>query len=786
MFHGVRLCSLALVLICAATASAATFTVTTTANSGAGSLRTAIDQSNANAVADTITFAAGVSGKTIVLGSTLPALTGGQLTINGDLNNDGTPDIGLDGASLSGDALAVRSASNTIRGLWISRCGGAAIALDRSGSQNNKIVGCFLGTNKTGQFALGNRYGVLVTNGAKNNQIGGTTTPSKDRNVISGNHYVGILIAGANANKVLNNRIGLNVAGDIPIGNGTGVLISDSENCVVGNASTASRNVIAANSSQLDIGDSVQADAARAVLPFEGGYGVFILRGAGHVIAGNHIGTTAAGDEPLFNGREDIQVRNASTVRIGGTTTSARNIIGDGVEIQRSQSVTVLGNNVGVGVDGTTTFGAHEGVHLLDSVNCAVGSGAAGARNVVGGISYDAVQVDGGRGNLVQGNFIGLNRAGTKALLGGTGIAVYDGARNTQIGGSGTGVGNIFAGQDRYAIEVQEGPGTVVQQNRIGFQGDGTTQMPIPATTSIYVSQEAAVGPITIGGTPALLGNTLVVESGHIGIHVLGAGVTEIRNNTLTGLIDGVSGTSLGIRLGDSFGEAISPRVIRNTLEGLTVGLEIRGTGSAPVVVSNTFDGIGQTGILINSGTAPNLGDRGNAPTNDDGNNVFVSPGAGAFDVKNNSANAIKAEGNDWNGETVAANIDATHIFDQLDNASLGRVDFDPLISGNSPSSAGGAAHLTGLTAAPGARGAEIVFALSAAAEVQAEVLNLAGRPVAALSPVDGRAGLNRLAWSGLSAQGTAAPAGVYLIRLTARTSSGAQSSALTRVQLAR
>jgi flagellar hook assembly protein FlgD len=91
---------------------------------------------------------------------------------------------------------------------------------------------------------------------------------------------------------------------------------------------------------------------------------------------------------------------------------------------------------------------------------------------------------------------------------------------------------------------------------------------------------------------------------------------------------------------------------------------------------------------------------------------------------------------------------------------------------------------VSGLTVAPAARGAEIVFALSAAAEVQTEVLNLAGRPVAALSPVDGRAGLNRLAWSGLSAQGTAAPAGVYLIRVTARAPSGAESNALACVHL--
>jgi hypothetical protein len=69
------------VLVTIGTAEAANYTVTTTNESGAGSLRDAIGQANANPGADSIGFAAGLTG-TITLASTLPQITQ-DLTITG-------------------------------------------------------------------------------------------------------------------------------------------------------------------------------------------------------------------------------------------------------------------------------------------------------------------------------------------------------------------------------------------------------------------------------------------------------------------------------------------------------------------------------------------------------------------------------------------------------------------------------------------------------------------------------------------------------------------------------
>ncbi|MBM3499773.1 MAG: hypothetical protein FJX74_14020 [Armatimonadetes bacterium] len=768
------------------TVRAATFTVTNNLDAGAGSLRDAIEQSNANGVADTITFALAVKAEPIILASGLPNLTEGRLTINGDLINDGSPDIGLDAAALSGTVLQVRSPSNTIRGLRITRAGGAALALNHPDAQDNRVVGCFLGTDKTGELALGNNYGVLITNGARNNRIG--DTGPNDGNVISGNHLVGVLIAAADGTRILGNLIGVSATGEFPLGNGTGVLISDSEDCRVGNGTEGGRNVIGGNDTQVEGPDASAGppDTSAAVLPFEPGYGVFLLRGGGHLVAGNHIGTNAAGTEAVRNGRSDVLLRNTVNALIGGTGSGSRNVLQDGIQIEQSRGATVQGNNIGVDATGNVGLDGEEGLWLWSAVNCTIGGSTAGARNVISGHRYREVGVQGGRGNRIHGNFIGLNRAGTQVIGGESGVDVEDGARSTEVGGSAAGTGNVFAGMARTGVEIDNGPGTIVQSNLIGFSGDGSVMLPMEASEAIVVRESAVVGPITIGGTQHALGNRIAVTGSRTGIDVAGPAVTKILANRVTGVVNGTAGTTIGITVGGFSDTPTAPRVASNTLTGLTIGLDIRGTQTAPVVTGNQFSLSGAEAIFISNGAFPNLGDLGNAASNDNGANVFQSPGIGAFDVRNHSTNGIKAEGNDWGGETVGANINATHVFDKLDNASFGLVDFDPLIGGSSPSSAGGGVTLTGLAAVPASRGAEIVFALSGPAEVQAEVLNIAGRPVALLPPTDGQAGLNRLAWSGLSAQGTAAPSGVYLVRLTARASSGAQASALTSVRLSR
>jgi hypothetical protein len=94
---------------------------------------------------------------------------------------------------------------------------------------------------------------------------------------------------------------------------------------------------------------------------------------------------------------------------------------------------------------------------------------------------------------------------------------------------------------------------------------------------------------------------------------------------------------------------------------------------------------------------------------------------------------------------------------------------------------------LTGLTSHAAATGAELVFQLSQTASCDVSVTNIAGRPVRALEAGKVRvAGSNVVLWDGRSASGTLVPAGLYLVRVTASTESGATANGLSTLRIVR
>lgn len=82
---------------------------------------------------------------------------------------------------------------------------------------------------------------------------------------------------------------------------------------------------------------------------------------------------------------------------------------------------------------------------------------------------------------------------------------------------------------------------------------------------------------------------------------------------------------------------------------------------------------------------------------------------------------------------------------------------------------------------------AQITYTLSADAAVDVEVLNIAGVTVRRLVADRAQsAGPQQLTWDGRNNAGAAVPAGTYLVRITARTDSGQQVSAVRSLQLGR
>ena len=96
-----------------------------------------------------------------------------------------------------------------------------------------------------------------------------------------------------------------------------------------------------------------------------------------------------------------------------------------------------------------------------------------------------------------------------------------------------------------------------------------------------------------------------------------------------------------------------------------------------------------------------------------------------------------------------------------------------------------GVLALTSLAAQPTANGAEVAFSLTSAADVQARVMNLAGRPVKTLcvaAPCE--AGTNTLLWNAQTDGGPRVPSGTYLVELVARGEDGSQARGLTQVRV--
>jgi hypothetical protein len=188
--------------------------------------------------------------------------------------------------------------------------------------------------------------------------------------------------------------------------------------------------------------------------------------------------------------------------------------------------------------------------------------------------------------------------------------------------------------------------------------------------------------------------------------------------------------------------------------------------------------------VGISGGARPLLGNLGNPSSADDGGNVFAR--TNTWHIYNDTPNTIKAEGNDFRTTSKAAINHKIH--DKRDDPALGRVDYVPLAGGVIPTGEPGAAALalTGAAAVETARGAEIVFSLTAPAEVRVEVLNLAGRAVRELLCADANAGVNRMHWDCRGATGTRVPNGRYLVRVTARDPNGSQASAVTPLSVGR
>jgi len=510
--------------------------VTNTLDAGPGSLRQAILDANARAGKDTIRFnIGGIGPHTIRPLSPLPTITG-SVVIDGytqpgssvntnafSSGNNAGLRIEIDGtnAGLTTSGFTLLGGGNTVKGLVINSFGEAAIVLAQAGG--NVVEGNYIGTDVSGMFRRDNMTGVSVE-GSPGNRIGGTSAAA--RNVISGNKDQGVYIerGEASANLVQGNYLGVNAAGNAPLGNkGPGVWISQAPKNTIGGSVSGAGNLIGG----CGYGVTIEGDSA-----------------TGNLIAGNLIGTNAAGDDSIANTMNGISITSSGNT-VGGTENGARNIVSGnsraGIYIGQHGNV-VQGNFVGTDITGTKAIRNATGIQINYGRHNIIGGQTPAARNVASGNLQGGIFI-GGDSNVVQGNFVGTDITGTKSIPNDMGILI-SWSRGNLIGGRTPAAGNVVSGNRDSGFDLTHpaSSGNRLEGNLIGTKvnrtsplgngGDGVVVRWGANGTKIGGPTDSAANVIAFNGRNGVLiaadttGNRITHNSiygnGGLGINLLG------------------------------------------------------------------------------------------------------------------------------------------------------------------------------------------------------------------------------------------------------------------------
>lgn len=356
-------------------------------------LRAAVGESNGHIGPDNIVFNLPGSGvQTIQLTKSIRVSDGG-LTIDGYTQPGAQPNTDplLDNAviliQLRGNgandfsAFELTSPGNVIKGLALFNLR-RSFYLYGSSSNNNVIIGNFIGTDAAGNFVaptlVENAHGVMIEQGASQNRVGGTAPA--DRNVISGNARSGVAMwhEGTASNVVQNNLVGLGPAGNKRLPNrvhGIDMNYGVRAN-LIGGTGQGERNVISGN-------DASGAEVSHTAATRDNN------------ILGNYIGTDVTGNLApswAYNGLAAMSIKDRVT-----NNTFANNVAGNsvsyGVRIDNFGTCCLSGNQfinnrIGIGANGNAIPNAPAGV-WVNAPDTAIGS------NLIANNSGPGIRVEG-------------------------------------------------------------------------------------------------------------------------------------------------------------------------------------------------------------------------------------------------------------------------------------------------------------------------------------------------------------------------------------------------------
>jgi titin len=373
---------------------------------------------------------------------------------------------------------------------------------------------------------------------------------------------------------------------------------------------------------------------------------------ANHV-EGNRIGTDATGTVPLGNGTNGVTVFGTTQGNtIGGTTPGAGNIVSGnraaGIELLGGGigggSNLIQGNFIGTDAAGTHALGNQVGVQIDAQAGAnTIGGAAAGARNVISGNRGDGIDVA-ASATVIWSNFIGTNATGTAAVGNTRGVVVRASADSL--------LGNLISGNRGNGVELDlpGGGRSVVQGNYIGTDTNGSVALPNDGVGVAIQTSGNLIGGIFPGQGNVISGNRAA------GVEIFSGTANTILGNLIgvnatgTSAVANFDGIQVDSGAGSNFVGATAASA-GNVISGNTTsGILLAGGGN---VVQGNLIGTDATGT---SALANATGVAVTSP-----NNTLGGTTAGARNViSGNRFDGVEIDG--AGGNVVAGNLIGTDV----------------------------------------------------------------------------------------------------------------------------
>ena len=258
--------------------------------------------------------------------------------------------------------------------------------------------------------------------------------------------------------------------------------------------------------------------------------------------------------QPGYSGTPIIELNGSSAGGAHGLRISAGNTVvlglvinrftGTGIYLHGSGFNGIRSCYIGISASGISDLGNSDGIRIDNtSPGNSIGGTATTSRNVISGNESRGLSLS-SSGNVIRGNFIGTNAAGTAALPNASsGISLINASNNT-IGGTTAGARNIISGNQADGIFIggQTSPAdaNIVQGNYIGTDVTGLLDL---GNSNHGIQLDRASNNI-IGGIKSTgsTSSNLISGNGGIGIRITGQSGQISTGNQIRGNIIGQFG----------------------------------------------------------------------------------------------------------------------------------------------------------------------------------------------------------------------------------------------------